>query len=315
MVTRKQHIGHTHAAPYGRPRVLSVLEQRFGAGIRFLHDGFRIAHEPWQQARNRLQHHRYCDFAAVEHIIADRILAHIHALCPIVCRNTRIIALIAPTSEHQPFGVAELGRVTLRKQGCGRIGEDEHGIGGMDGSPQIITGLRILQSVTGSGLLCRSIGFGGRGGTVGVIVRTHILRLQAEQIIKALRPDLRLHDHAGASADRSIIHRMMHVMRPVAQIMGVDADKPLALRLAEQAQVQHVEVFGEHGNDIDLHAHHCTGPPPQQQKRQTFYALKYVIPKCRQTIRWYSDKIRQNTSAMHGFDALALCGTCVAGRT
>ena len=104
-------------------------------------------------------------------------------------------------------------------------------------------------------------------------------------------------------------------MRPVAQIMGVDADKPLALRLAEQAQVQHVEVFGEHGNDIDLHVHHCTGPPPQQQKKAN--VLRAEICHCQVStddslVQWQNTA---NTSVMHGFDALALCGTCVAGRT
>ena len=69
-------------------------------------------------------------------------------------------------------------------------------------------------------------------------------------------------------------------MRPIAQIVGVDTDEPFALRLAEQAQVQHVEVFGEHGNDIDLHAHHCTGPPPQESVQQMCAATAFGVVAC-----------------------------------
>ena len=46
---------------------------------------------------------------------------------------------------------------------------------------------------------------------------------------------------------------MMHVMRPVAQVVRGDGDETLLLRLAEQAQVQHVKILRKHGHDIDLH--------------------------------------------------------------
>ena len=70
---------------------------------------------------------------------------------------------------------------------------------------------------------------------VALAIGVHFARFQPEQIVQAFRPDLRFHDHAGAAADRGIVHGMMHVMRPIAQIVGVDTDEPLALRFAEQA--------------------------------------------------------------------------------
>ena len=47
---------------------------------------------------------------------------------------------------------------------------------------------------------------------------------------------------------------MMHIVGPITQIMGAHFHKPLALRLAQQAQVKHREILGEHGDDIDKHA-------------------------------------------------------------
>ena len=76
---------------------------------------------------------------------------------------------------------------------------------------------------------------------------------QTEQVIQAFRPNLRFHHHAGTAAGRRIVNGMMHVMRPVAQVVRGDGDETLLLRLAEQAQVQHVKILRKHGHDIDLH--------------------------------------------------------------
>ena len=74
-----------------------------------------------------------------------------------------------------------------------------------------------------------------------------------QQLVEAFAPHLRLHHHARAAADGSIIHGMVHVVRPVAQVVRGDFDQALLLRLAEQAQVEHFEIFREYGHDIDLH--------------------------------------------------------------
>ena len=112
--------------------------------------------------------------------------------------------------------MAQLRGVALGEQGSGGIREDEH------------------RAVRG--------------------VRAHFHRRQPEQVIQAFGPDLGLHHHAGAAADRGVIHGMMHVVRPVAQVVRMHLNEPLGLRLAEQAQVQHLEILREHGNDVDSHA-------------------------------------------------------------
>ena len=76
---------------------------------------------------------------------------------------------------------------------------------------------------------------------------------QPQQLVKALAPDLRLHHHAGPAAHRRIIHRMVHVVGPVAQIVRSHMHQTVFLGLAEQREPEHVEIFGEHADDIDIH--------------------------------------------------------------
>ena len=45
----------------------------------------------------------------------------------------------------------------------------------------------------------------------------------------------------------------MAVVRPIAQIVRLNGDQALRLRLAEKTEVQHFEILREHGHDIDLH--------------------------------------------------------------
>ena len=78
-------------------------------------------------------------------------------------------------------------------------------------------------------------------------------RLKLQQLVEALAPHFRLHHHACATANWSVIDGMMHVVRPVAQIMGGHFHKTFRLRFAEQTEVQHFEIFRENGHDINLH--------------------------------------------------------------
>ena len=74
-----------------------------------------------------------------------------------------------------------------------------------------------------------------------------------QQLVKALAPHLGFHHHARSAADGGVVDGMVHIVRPVAQIVRGDFDEAFLLRLAEQTQVQHFEIFREHGHDIDLH--------------------------------------------------------------
>ena len=52
---------------------------------------------------------------------------------------------------------------------------------------------------------------------------------------------------------------MMHVVRPVAQIVCGHFHETFRLRFAEQTEVQHFEIFRENRHDIDLHNVQNTG--------------------------------------------------------
>ena len=67
--------------------------------------------------------------------------------------------------------------------------------------------------------------------------------------------------HAGPAADWRIIHRMMHIVGPVAQVVRLDLQQSLGLGFAHQAEVHHLKVFGEHAHDIDLHVIQPNGSP------------------------------------------------------
>ena len=147
------------------------------------------------------------------------------------------------------IGVAQLGRILLREQGSGRIRKDQHRARRISGGTirnfgsRIIRGNRCLIVASAASMFGSAIdGIRGNRG-----------RCKSQQIIKALAPHLRFHDHAGAAADRGVIHGMMHVVRPIAQIVRLNGDQALRLRLAEKTEVQHFEILREHGHDIDLH--------------------------------------------------------------
>ena len=61
---------------------------------------------------------------------------------------------------------------------------------------------------------------------------------------------------------------MMHVVRPVAQIVRGNLHKPFRLRFAEQTEVQHFKIFRENRHDIDLHNVQNTGMLPSGRKHK-----------------------------------------------
>ena len=50
-----------------------------------------------------------------------------------------------------------------------------------------------------------------------------------------------------------MVDGVVNVVRPITQIVRMDFHKTLVLRLAQQTEVQHFEVFREYGDDINLH--------------------------------------------------------------
>ena len=106
MIAGKQHVRNLDATPFGRLRVLAMLQQRVLARIRFLNNRFCIAHKTGQQSRNCLQHDRNRDLTAVQHIIADRIFTHVNALRAVILRNASVIPLVTAAAEQQMIGMA-----------------------------------------------------------------------------------------------------------------------------------------------------------------------------------------------------------------
>ena len=126
MISGKQHIRYGDIAPYGRLGVLMVFQQRTLAGVGLFDNGIRVAHEARHKAGNGLQHHRNRYFAAVEHIIANGILAHIDALRTVVVGNARVVPLVPAAAEQQMLGMTEFRGVALSEQRGRRVREDEH---------------------------------------------------------------------------------------------------------------------------------------------------------------------------------------------
>ena len=58
-----------------------------------------------------------------------------------------------------------------------------------------------------------------------------------------------------AAADWRIIHRMMHIVGPVAQVLRLDLQQSLGLGFAHQAEVHHLKVFGEHAHEYRSSCH------------------------------------------------------------
>ncbi len=85
-----------------------------------------------------------------------------------------------------------------------------------------------------------------------------------QQLVETFAPHFRLHHHARAAADGSIIHGMVHVVRPVAQVVRGDFDQALLLRLAKQAQVEHFEIFGNTDTISIFIMFHNTGTPAKR---------------------------------------------------
>ena len=112
---------------------------------------------------------------------------------------------------------------------------------------------------------CNSCRIASIAGICGILNIFHIFRifdcsrLKLQQLVKAFAPHFRLHHHARASADRGVIDGMMHVVRPVAQIVRGHFHETFRLRFAEQTEVQHFEIFRENRHDIDLHNVQNTG--------------------------------------------------------
>ena len=74
----------------------------------------------------------------------------------------------------------------------------------------------------------------------------------AEQLVEAFRPHLGFHHHARATAHRGVVDGLMHIVRPLPQIMRAHGEQTPLLRFAEQTEIEHVEILGEDGNDVDV---------------------------------------------------------------
>ena len=249
MIAGKQHVRNLDTTPFRGLRVLAVLQQRVLARIRFLNNRFRVAHKTGQQSRNRFQHDRNRDLTAVQHIIADRIFTHVNALRAVILRNARVIPFVTAAAEQQMIGMAQFRRILLREQWGGRIRKNQHRTCGRSCSVSFFGILSIGRRLCSAGIcniagICRIL---------NIFRILNYRRLKLQQLVKAFAPHFRLHHHARATADRSVVDGMMHVVRPIAQIMGGHFHKTFRLRFAEQTEVQHFEIFRENGHDINLH--------------------------------------------------------------
>src|SRR5690606_39845796 len=61
------------------------------------------------------------------------------------------------------------------------------------------------------------------------------------------------HDHAGAAAVRGVVDRAVPVVGPFAQVVDVDVEEAGAAGLAEEGDVEDVEVLGEDRDDVESH--------------------------------------------------------------
>lgn len=59
---------------------------------------------------------------------------------------------------------------------------------------------------------------------------------ESQQFVQTFAPHFGLHHHAGPAADWRIIHRMMHIVGPVAQVVRLDLQQSLGLGFAHQAE-------------------------------------------------------------------------------
>ena len=71
----------------------------------------------------------------------------------------------------------------------------------------------------------------------------------------ALEDGLRLEDHALAAAEGAVVDRAVAVVRPVAEIVGVDGGEAGTERALEDAVAERaLEKAGEEGDEVEAHA-------------------------------------------------------------
>ena len=89
--------------------------------------------------------------------------------------------------------------------------------------------------------------------------------------VECVTPDVGLHDHARAATEGGVVHGVMHVGRPGAQVMDAEVDVPAHGGLADQRDAERPgitdppvradgpEVVREDGDDIDPHVNPNAG--------------------------------------------------------
>ncbi len=80
-----------------------------------------------------------------------------------------------------------------------------------------------------------------------------------DELVEALAPRLRLHDHARAAAGRAAVDRVVDVVGPAPQVVDVEVEQAPVAGPADQGELQGLEVLGEDGDDVD--AHHSSSRP------------------------------------------------------
>src|SRR3712207_5947971 len=84
--------------------------------------------------------------------------------------------------------------------------------------------------------------------------RLNAVRRLGEDAVERLAPRLRLHDHSGPAAVRGVVDGAVPVVGEIAQVVNGEVEEPGLLGLAEQGQLEDVEVAGEDRDDVDAHA-------------------------------------------------------------
>ena len=126
VVPRQQDRVHGQVPPGGGPGVDLVLQQP-GSAVGLLDHGVRVAQDPGQEPGHGLDHHQGGRLPAVEDVVADRELTHLHAPGAVVLGDAGVNALIASAGQDQVLGTGQVLDDPLGQDVPGGGGDDEHG--------------------------------------------------------------------------------------------------------------------------------------------------------------------------------------------
>src|SRR5690606_16739204 len=75
-----------------------------------------------------------------------------------------------------------------------------------------------------------------------------------EDGVEGVAPGLGLHDHAGAAAVGGVVDGVVAVVGPLPQVVQVHVEAATRACLADEGDVQRLQVLGEDRDDVESHA-------------------------------------------------------------